>query len=269
MKLQFKRIKNHQIDQISDIPPEEWKFDIVEFIKTFNHLDNFYFVTAATDNKIVGTGNIFITGKSSWLGNIIVRETYRRNNTGTEITEHLIDYSDKNNCETINLIATDTGKMLYTKSGFIECSKYIFFKEGNVFKNYDDKNISRINVEDLPEIYRIDKSITGDDRKSILGLFYSDGYKYSISDNIVGFYLPSLGNGAIIAEEVIAGIELLKLKHSQPGKVTIAPEQNIVVSDFLKANNYREYARATRMFKGNEPVWKPEGMFCRISGYIS
>lgn len=269
MKIEIKKIIDKNINVISDLPPEEWNFDIVKFMNTYKSLENFYAVVVKYDNKLISTGNLFITGRSSWLGNIIVKPDYWRNNIAKKITEHLIDYSEKYKCDTINLIATYLVKIVYSKLGFTENINYKFYKGGNLFNSEENKKIINISSDDLKDICKIDKFITGDDRKEIIKILYTIGYKYISENNIKDFYIPSLGNGIIIAEDSETGIELMKFKHSKENQVSIIPENNKIAINLLRNNNFIEYSTATRMYRGNLPNWKPEGMFCRISGYLS
>jgi N-acetylglutamate synthase-like GNAT family acetyltransferase len=256
------------INDLRDFPPQEWNFDIVKFMNTYYGNQYFHTIIAKIKNEIVGVGSIFLTGKSSWLGNIIVRPDHRRNRIGHKITQYLIDYALSLQCETINLIATEIGQKLYSTLGFNENTKYLFYRGGKTFSSFDNTNIKPIQAADLQDIYEIDSSITGDIRQFMLDMYSSNGYVYKINNKITGFYLPDLGSGVIIAYDIDAGLELMRLKHCNENHESIFPEENTMASDLLLSNNFTEYFSATRMSLGKKYSWKPERIFCRIAGYI-
>ena len=61
------KIELDEIKRISDIPPVAWNFDIVDFVHTYMSLDSFHMIVAKAGDDIVGTGNVFIAGESSWM----------------------------------------------------------------------------------------------------------------------------------------------------------------------------------------------------------
>ena len=73
----------------------------------------------------------------------------------------------------------------------------------------------------------------------------------------------------ILASDNKAGIELLKLKHSQKKCMTVLPEENIAGNVFLKEQGFELHNQAYRMALGGEVDWKPQSVFCRIGGYYA
>jgi GNAT superfamily N-acetyltransferase len=266
--LQIVPLERAFIHDLRDFPPQEWNFDIVKFMNMYHGNKYFHAVVVKIKNEIVGIGCIFLTGKSSWLGTIIVRPDHRRKNIGRRITQYLMDFSNSSQCHSINLIATDIGKTLYSSLGFKEITQYLFYKGGKTFRSCNNTNIAPINSADLDEISEIDQSITGDMRRFMLEMFSSGGFVYKTNNKITGFYLPDLGNGVILANDSDAGLELLRLKHAIENRNSVFPEENIMASDLLRSNGFTEYFTATRMSFGKEYTWKPGCIFSRIAGYI-
>jgi predicted GNAT family N-acyltransferase len=268
LNIEIKPLQKYQVQALENLPPKEWNFNIIEFLNKFYEKEYFHAVIAINKNQIIGCGNILLTGNSSWLGNIIVDSNYRRNHIGKNITEYLINYSYKMKCETINLIATEIGQLLYSTLGFKNISEYKFYKDGINQNIYNDTNIHIINNNDLESIIKIDKYITGEDRSYIYQNNNDFGYVYKSNNEIIGFYYPNIGNGVIIALDKKAGVSLLSFKHMKENIFSVLPKENIEAVQYLKLNGFNEYFSAVRMRLGKELPWNPEGIFCRIAGWI-
>lgn len=87
-------------------------------------------ILAENDVNSIGTGIMFyydsvpsasnITGKSAYITCMYVDEPYRRQNIGSTILTKLIETAKENKCYNIKLSATDIGKKLYEKHGFVD-----------------------------------------------------------------------------------------------------------------------------------------------------
>ncbi|MDR0231317.1 MAG: hypothetical protein LBI82_04280, partial [Dysgonamonadaceae bacterium] len=86
-------------------------------------------------------------------------------------------------------------------------------------------------------------------------------------DNIEGYYLPSLGEGLIIAETEISGIELLKL-HLQHNDRVVLPKENLAAQKFLQEVGFEEVKSIKRMRLGEERKVKFVNMYNRIGGNV-
>jgi len=113
----------------------------------------------------------------------------------------------------------------------------------------------------------LDRSISGENRSTLLSEHVDDGFIYSRNGILEGYYLASLGEGLIVANTVEAGLELMKLRCSKSTKATL-PKDNIAGIRFLTDNGFRETNTAHRMIKGKEFIFKPEMVFNRIFGYL-
>ena len=85
--------------------------------------------------------------------------------------------------------------------------------------------------------------------------------------NISGFFLPEFGEGLIIADNVRAGIELLKMKHSIKRCNTVLPQENKAAIEFLIHNGFHKYSTVSRMILGEDIAWQPNLIFSRVGGY--
>ena len=117
------------------------------------------------------------------------------------------------------------------------------------------------------EILSLDKSIYGEDRNRILLEHISDCVVFKPGQKVEGVYFPSLANGLIIAENPIAGIELLK-QRLQWKDWAIFPKENIDATNFMNENNFEQVRISRRMLLGKKRIWKPSNIYHRVSGSI-
>jgi ribosomal protein S18 acetylase RimI-like enzyme len=93
--------------------------------------DNNHITYLAFDNKIfIGCGSICFynvmptynnrTGKKAYIMNMYTKENYRRNGIGTKILDLLVKEAKQKYIRQIQLEATEIGKYLYKKYGFVE-----------------------------------------------------------------------------------------------------------------------------------------------------
>ena len=256
------------IPGLKELPPPEWNHDIVEFMNTYLGNEFFHAIVARAGGETIGVGNVFITGKRAWLGNIIVHPSCRRRHIGTRITTMLMERAARSRCGTVNLMATAVGKKLYSTLGFTNATTYLFYKGGLTPPPEGDAHIRPIDKNDCDGVFALDSAVTGEDRRFMLCGHAEKGYVYERTDGIRAFYLPDMGNGMIISDDTEAGLELLKLKHSTGDRISVFPEENRAASELLLGCGFIEYDRSSRMCRGEDYRWNPENVFCRIAGYI-
>lgn len=98
------------------------------FTKAFAN-DSCDVVLAEADGTCIGTGIVFyydsvpspfnITGKNSYITSMYVEPDYRRRGIGAELLERVIACAKKRDVTVMFLSASDMGRPLYEKRGFI------------------------------------------------------------------------------------------------------------------------------------------------------
>ena len=83
------------------------------------------------------------------------------------------------------------------------------------------------------------------------------------------YFIPDLGDGVILADNNISGIELLRIKHTLKKCMTVLPAENQAGNNFFIENGFELHNHAYRMVLGNEVNWKPQSVFCRIGGFYA
>lgn len=260
-------IIENDIHYLRELQPDGWP----DIIPIFEHYLNIPFckpIKVVIENKIVGIGTAILLNNSAWLAHIIVNPEFRRKGIGSLIVHHLLGNLKKIGFETISLIATDMGYPIYKKAGFKEQTEYVFFERKEPLKDYyRSKNVVQYTNTNIEDIFFLDKIVTGEDRRILLNDKLENSYVYQKNGKLIGYYIPGLGEGLIIADNVEAGIELMRLRYSIINK-GVLPIDNIEGIKFLKENGFLETKKAKRMILGKEFSWQPGKVFNRIGGNL-
>lgn len=264
--MQILPLTQSDLESLPQIQPLDWT-DIRIPISFYLEPEYCYPFKAVIDNVLVGTGTAILHEKTGWLSTIITHHEYRNQGIGKRITEHLLSFLQSHQCNHIYLIATALGEPVYKKVGFITESNYYVYKD--------------INLEDLPiscsitpyqstykqEIFELDKTVSGEDRSQHLETFLMDSFVYLQNKKLEGVYFPRLGDGLIVANTEIAGLELMK-KRFQRFNIASFPEENKVAHEFMKFHGYMPVNSIARMNYKNSMPWKPQGLYNRVGGNI-
>src|SRR5690606_19135642 len=118
------------------------------------------------------------------------------------------------------------GKYVYQKLGFETEEIYHAYK-GPAFESFNNFNIRPLlKSKHLQEVLKLDREITGEDRKSMLEISLKNAAVYLIDKKVAGYYLPQLGEGAVYADSSEAGLELLKARCMKDTNTVVLPESN-------------------------------------------
>jgi GNAT superfamily N-acetyltransferase len=262
----IRKLKYREIDVLKGFPPEEWHFDIISFMKLHFGKNYFFPLVAENSGEIVGVGNGIYTGRSAWLGNIIVREDERGRGIATRITQSLLNNLQKMNCTSFLLIATKQGEPLYRKLGFETTDHYHFFKITKPMPPPEQSHIRNIAGVNTEMLLKLDRLATSEDRQELLSEFTGKGFLFSKHD-ANGFYLSDFDQGLIVANKPEAGLSLLQLKVSMGTQSVVIPDKNTTALEFMVQMGYRSHGSAPRMLLGDPLNWKPEYIYSRAAGY--
>jgi GNAT superfamily N-acetyltransferase len=217
---------------------------------------------------MVAIGTTILHKNSAWLASIIVHPDHRNKGYGRAMTQKLIDTIDQTKFTTIFLDATDLGYPVYKKIGFELEATYAHLKCEQVVTGLQ---LSQA-VISFKEVYReqvmlLDKQVSAEDRSDTIAENLTTARLYVNGGRVEGFYLPSLGNGLIIAKNELAGIELAKhrLENNYYG---ILPAENLAGIEILQQNGLQQFRISRRMFIGKKRNWKAACIYNRISGQL-
>ena len=259
-------LTSKDLDAMVSLQPEGWP-EILPSIRYYCSSDFCFPLKATADGTIVGTGTAIIYGDSAWLAHIIVHKNYRNTGIGTTITQALIDLISKTPCKTILLIATSLGEPVYKKLGFEVQTQYAFLNGGTLPSLDEHNEIIAFQKPYEHPLTDLDYSVSGEDRKILLREHINDAILYVKQNTLRGFYLPTLGEGVIIADAPEAGIALMKKKFVTHKNFCI-PTDNEEGINFLTRHGYQEFRRASRMILGQKLPWNGSRIYSRIGGNL-
>lgn len=261
--------KPEHFSAIRNYFPTEWNFDFNQFI--LMHLDKDYFrgFSLLDGSEPIGFGNLMVFGTICWIGNIVVSEKHRKKGFGTKITEFLIRKAGELGANTFNLVATELGEPIYRTMGFeTECMYEFYALEGNPARLKLSPNIRLSDPSDIGGILNLDYRITRERRDELIHLF-PDSIQV-IQDpggKLEGYFVRSLGDGFIGAENSTSGIELLNAKLSCGDKKIVVPSVNSAAKDFVIQHGFEKSMELPRMTLGKKCNWKPGCIYSRGTGY--
>lgn len=256
-----------ELELLTRLQPEDWS-DIRPSFDFYTSSAFCFPIKITIDGEIAGIGAAIVHQDVAWLGHIIAHPDHRGKGIGKLITQTLVNISKQHKCETIYLIATDMGAPVYQKVGFVTETDYLFFKDILIREPLTPPTYIETYREELKgQIAALDKLNSGEDRMPHLEPHLAQGYLYTKNGTVEGFYLPTFGEGLIIADTETAGLALLKLHLGFNDKVAF-PKENLAATQFLYANGYKESHTAKRMVLGTKRHVKLAGIYNRIGGNI-
>lgn len=255
------------LDAIRPLRPEGWN-DIAEYFRFYCQHKFCYPVIAESGRKIAGVAAGILNENTGWLAHIIVSQDYRRQGIGYQLTQHIVDYLHRKGCKTQLLIASEMGAGLYQKLGFRTVNEYLFFKGEQLPGQSSDQNIRPLRPADIEGILRLDREISGENRKKMLENFFSEGWVYgSDGRELRGYFLTRFGEGTIIAADDDAGLALLNLKLRLKNWKAVLPAENKKGIELFAQHNIPRYSKAPRMVLGKNVEWKPQYVYSRAGGF--
>lgn len=250
------------------LQPADWG-DIIPHFEFYVQSPFCFPIKLTSAEQIVGVAAVIVHHDVAWLGHIIIHSESRGRGLGRILTQNLIDIACQQKCKTVYLTATDLGFPVYEKLGFVTEDNYLFFKDIDPHSQLRVQSgcIQPYAKSMRSEISEMDRDISGEDRMLHLDAHLEHGYVYRCSEKIEGYYLPSLGEGLIIAVSPSAGTELLKLHVTSTHKA-VFPSSNTVAAGLLHAMGYREWSTGRRMRWGVERPLKLQYIYNRIAGKV-
>lgn len=264
--LNFEPIVSTDIAPLVNLQPEGW-LDIKPRFEDYINQKFCFPIKLLEQQEIVAIGSVIVHENVAWLGHIIVHPNHRKKGYGKLMTQQLIQIATAKNCMSIQLIATDLGAPVYESIGFITDTEYLFFKEIALPLSQVSNHIVSYNAIYKDQILALDSLVSGENRTCEIEPQLPSSYLYVIDDSVVGYYLPTLGEGLIIAIHPAAGKELTKF-HLTTKTTLVIPKENTPARSFLQEHQYQPYASARRMYLGQKIAVKFEHIFNRIAGNI-
>lgn len=258
-------LTHEDLPQVSHIQPEGWS-PVIPSFQFYLESSFCYPVKYTVNDKLIGVGATILHHQTAWLAHIIVDAQYRGKGIGTQITKALIQIAEKYYSKTILLTATTLGEPVYTKLGFKKELDYLFLQQGT-WAEPATETIHAYEEVYRKQILKLDRDISGEDRSKLLAPHLLRARLILQQGKVQGMYLPTLGEGLVIAENQAAGISLLS-ERLTPEKNRIAlPAENTII-DLMKRHGYTEFLKGSRMYLGEKLTFQPSKIYSRIGGNL-
>ena len=231
---------------------------------------------AEVDGEIVGTGGATIfpgAPPTGWVHGIVVRPGQQRSGLGGRLTEAAIGWLRARSVGAVLLLATDAGRPIYERIGFVAGERYGSFAwptappdAGSLdAASLDAGTATRpMQAADLPAAYALDHAATGEDRRAFIEAFASSGWVATCGDDVAGFHLACpWGGGPTIARDASTGLVLLRLAAAvrrAPRSLRL-PEANEAALQYLNKLGITAEHYVTRMWLGAPPPWRASMIF--------
>lgn len=262
-----KTLNQADLPSLLVLQPEGWSTLDGVFLH-YIESGNCHPVKLEEEGNNVGIGATIVHNDVAWLGHIIVHPEKRNKGLGKIIVQQLITIAKANNCRTIYLLATALGAPVYEKVGFITETEYLVYK-GIHLKNNTTESSFIVPFQDRfkQQILSLDRETSSENRSILLEKYLNDSMMYLEDETVTGYYLPSLGDGLIIAKTPAAGLALTKL-HLRKQDCLIFPQDNINLVNFLSDNGHTATSSTKRMRLGDSLPLKMENIYNRIGGNL-
>jgi GNAT superfamily N-acetyltransferase len=218
---------------------------------------------ARVGGEVVGTGVATKYGRSGWIGHVFVRPDHRGRGLGTALTAAALAWLQAAGCESILLAATDAGRHLYERLGFVVDSNYHELRGRSLAKDVELHPFRPLLRSDLLELTRSDREISGDDRAAVVARFASFAWGIERAGSMLGAVLPVpwggaaawLGAGATEFERA-AMVRLLRTVGAVGDEVMVyPPDENRRALDLFRDDGFEELRRVPRMRLGKPLAW--------------
>ncbi len=260
-------LKPDDLPQIPALLPPGWD-TAMPAIQFYTTSDFCFPIKVTIDNKIIGTGTAIIHHDVAWLAHILVHPDHRNQGIGRFITQSLVENANAKSCTTIYLLATELGEPVYRKIGFETETEYLFFKgEKPIDSAILNECIVTYSSAYEKQIADLDLQVSGEDRVFHLQPHLSSGFVYVVDNIVEGYYLPTMGDGLIIASTGAAGQALMRLRLTTKD-FAVFPMDNILATTFIQQHPFTEIRRQKRMRLGTKRNWQPAHIYNRIGGNL-
>jgi ribosomal protein S18 acetylase RimI-like enzyme len=203
-------------------------------------------------------------GATGWIGALGVAPEARRQGFGRALTEAAIDRLRERGADTVLLFATDMGRPLYERLGFVIEGAATAWR-GNAGTATSALQVRRLCEDDRDAVVALDGAATGEDRSNLLRALHPlSGVAAERDGALVGWAAKApYGAGvAICGADDEAGIVLMATAAGGPAPATlVVPDANAAATANLRRWGFRAANAGERMRLGPPVAWHPERQF--------
>lgn len=215
--------------------------------------------------RIVGGACCASFGETGWIGALGVLPRARSRGVGAALTEACVDWLRERGAETVLLHATDAGRPVYERIGFVAEGRSRAWRGGPAHGRQGN-GVRPLRADDREALRALDRAITGEDRSAVLDAISPLTGLAAERDGALRGYLLSSPWGAgpaVLADDEQAGLALLAAARgaTQGPSILTLPDDNAAGVRALEGWGFRAVNHAERMRLGPEVTWRPDGLF--------
>ena len=224
-------------------------------------------VAAEAGDEVIGVGFGTSNGEVGWIGMVCVRPRHQGRGIGRALTERVAGRLEDRGCRTLALTATEAGRPLYEKMGFVTETLYHGFSGPGLDPEPPPPGIRRMLPGDLPAVCRLDRRMTGEDRSHLLQALEGPGWVATGDGGEVrGYHLPvPWGGGPTVAPDPDAAVRLVRLVRALAGPDGIVrfwlASENEKGVEHMREIGFKQVSRLPRMARGDGVPWRPESLW--------
>ncbi len=221
---------------------------------------------AERDGDLVGVSGCAHFGATGWVGGVAVVPEARRAGLGRALTEAAIAWLQERGAGTIQLYATDLGRPVYERLGFVAEGACVTLG-GPWQPGWRPAGVRAARADDLQPALAVDRDATGEDRAALLASLWTESALVAEAGGEVrGYHLPSpwRPTGATVAADLSSGLALIEVTGGRLNGADLSlsiPDGNAPAIRALEARGQAERSRATRMRLGPPLPWRPSAIF--------
>ncbi len=226
-------------------------------------------VVAEVGGEPAGVGVGTRNGTVGWLGPIFTAPARRGHGVGRGLTEAVARWLEEAGCATLLLAATDLGRPVYERLGFVAFGRYHVLSGPAAALPEPGPNLYPLGPGDWAAVDALDRWASGEERAHLLGAFGREGAGWVVADDasgrLRGYALATpWGAGPVVAPDPVDALALLRRSATlgEDGRLTaVLPAENAMGRALLAGLGFVEARSLPRMQRGASVAWRPEAIW--------
>ncbi len=205
------------------------------------------------DDRLIAAGGALNYGRFAWIGLVATDPDLRNQGLGRRMSVHILGWCQERGCATIALDASDLGRPIYERLGFVACGATVELGP-HTFTHRAARAAPAL--DDIDELVEFDRDIFGADRAGLLRRLFGAGTPAVAvhSEGALAGYLfvgkRILGPGAANDGDVLDA--LVKGGYRDGGGQHLLVPAGSSHGERLKSLGLREERRLTHMRLGEQ-----------------
>ena len=241
------------------------------------------FVAVDGGGRIVGVGSGISYGRFGVVGNMVVGPAHRRRGIGAAILEAVLAFLDECSVRRVELSATDAGRPLYARYGFVPTGPGVSAVVGRALPGADDPRpgvtLAEAGPDAVAELAAYDAPRFGGDRRPLLDMMLTDPERPVVVARRNGATLgwgwirpeadrlgPLVADDPAVAMAIVA--EAFRRIPAAPTLRLNLPAANLAGADALRAAGATFETWEGRMGRGPEVRRRDEAIYASAVGAL-